>query len=192
MLGRKLALLIVGGIVAVAVCGILIGYSSLGPTFHASPILRTRPLSDAEASGLLSRNFKVVKKVRQLPAAVKQSITIAWGMPFNMIDPEDVTDDAPTPSVPSKDAPERKMSFAGVDDPEAAFIIYEVNGFVDSNEIVLIQFGNDAALWCASFADSPPSDLGELRDAVAKHRFSPIPCRRPDNEMPKPRRGRGR
>ena len=189
MLGRKIVALIVVGLVAIAVAGILIGFAVQPPSFHAAPVLRTRALSDAEAADILNRSFKVVQKVRRLPAAVKQSISVAWGLPFNLVDPDDRTDDdAPPPNVPNPNAPDRKMAFAGVADPEAAFMVYEVGGFVDSNEVVVIRFGNDAALWCASFPDFPPHDLSELRDAVAKHRFSPIPCHRPPNEMPKPHR----
>jgi hypothetical protein len=177
--------------VIVAVFAILLTRTALAPPFHSGPVVRTRTLSDAEAASLLNRNFKVVQKVRQIPAAVKQSISVAWGLQFNLVDADDAKDDdEPTP-VPRPDAPERKMSFAGIADPDAAFMVYEVGGFADSNEVVLIRFGDDAALWCASFADSPPQDLAELRDAIAKRQFSPISCRRPDNEMPKPR-GRGR
>ena len=191
MLGRKIVVLLMVGVVTIAVAAILIGLAVQPPSFHAGPVVRTRTLSDAEAADLLKQNFKIVQKVRRLPAAVKQSIAVAWGLPFEIVDPDEPADpDRPTP-VPDPNEPQRKMIFAGVADPDAAFMVYEVGGFVDSNEVVVIRFGNDAALWCASFADFPPHDLGELRDALAKRRFSPISCRRPGNEMPKPR-GRGR
>lgn len=187
MLGRKIVVLLAFGLAALLVAAILIVLANQPPAFHADPIVRTRSLSDAEATDLLQQNFTVVSKIRQIPAAVKQSIAVAWGLPFAAVDPgETMSTDDRIPGVPN-----RRLMFAGIADPDAAFMVYDVGGFVDTSEVVIIRFGNDAALWCASFADFSPHDLDELRETVAKRRFSPIPCRRPADEMPKPR-GRGR
>jgi hypothetical protein len=139
---------------------------SPAPTFAVVPTQKNaRTLTQSEVENLLGSQFVVVRKVRQVPPALKQSFTNFTGLPFDMNDPgERIGTDFIVPGVPS-----RRLVFAAVGD-SSAVLVYEQGGYFDTLNATVFSYDNGAA-WRAILDDHSVDSVLALKATIGNGRF---------------------
>ena len=139
---------------------------SPAPTFTVVPTQKNaRTLTQSEVENLLGSQVVVVRKVRQVPTALKQSFTNFTGLPFDMNDPgERIGTDFIIPGVPS-----RRLVFAAVGD-NSAVLVYEQGGYANMLNATVFSYVNDGA-WRAILKDHSVDSVLALKAAVDNGRF---------------------
>ena len=139
---------------------------SPAPTFTVVPTQKSaRTLTQSEVESLLGSQFVVLRKVRQVPPALKQSFTNFTGLPFDMNDPgERIGTDFIIPGVPS-----RRLVFAAVGD-NSAVLVYQQGGYATMLNAAVFSYVNDGA-WRAILNDHSVDSVLALKAAVGNGRF---------------------
>jgi hypothetical protein len=127
----------------------------------AAPILAR---SDVES--LLAARYELVRRVRQVPPALRESFTNFTGLPFDMNDPGDPmsTDDI------SSGVPTRQLIFAAVG-KSSAVLVYEQGSFASYPNVIVFSYTNEASAWAAALDGHPPRDIPSLQRALRESRF---------------------
>jgi hypothetical protein len=151
-------------VIAVSIT-IYINYYSISH-FDFAPIQRNADsLSQQEVETILSKRFKRIRRVRQIPPTVKQSFTNVTGVPFAMSDPGGPmsTDDL------TSGAPSRRFIFVGLAD-NSAILVYEEGSFVDYEMVMVLSFSDRGSAWAAS-PDHYVRDIDGLRAVIRRKQF---------------------
>ena len=137
------------------------------PTFNVSPIQKNpRALLKSEVENLLGSQFLVVRRVRQVPPALKQSFTNFTGLPFDMNDPgERLGTDFIVPGIPS-----RRLVFAGVSN-NSAVLVYEQGGYATTLNAVIFSYADSGGAWRAILYDRSIDNVLTVKSAVGNGRF---------------------
>jgi hypothetical protein len=166
----KLILLV---IVVVVVVSIVMAWSFASrsiPDFNANPIPKDAPmLNEADIEKMLGvEQFRVVRRVRQVPNVVKESFSSFTQLPFDLVDPgEQMRDDDMT--TPAKSS--RRLVFFGLS-RDSTILVYEQGGFVDVCNIVAFWFEEGGRGWAARLdRHSIPRDISTLKAAIQKGKY---------------------
>jgi hypothetical protein len=161
----KLGLVIVV-IAATAFAVTLYGAQTPAPTSDVNPIQKNAHiLAPNEVESLLGSQFVVVRKVGQVPPALKQSFTNFTGLPFDMNDPgERIGTDYVIPGVPS-----RRLVFAALGDTSAV-LVYEQGGYATTLNATVFSYVKGGA-WRAILLSHPVDNVSALKMAVEDGRF---------------------
>lgn len=137
------------------------------PPLSVRPVPKNAPtLNQADVEKLLNvKQFSIVRRVRQVPFAVKQSFTNLTGLPFDMVDPgKPMSTDNIIPGVPT-----RRLIFAGVSD-DSAILVYEQGGYVGEFNVLVFWYGDGGRDWKATL-NTPAKDVPSLRRIVEDRQF---------------------
>jgi hypothetical protein len=136
------------------------------PAPNVNPVQKNaRILAPNEVESLLGSQFVVVRKVKQVPPALKQSFTNFTGRPFDMNDPgERIGTDFIVPGVPS-----RRLVFAAIGD-KSGVLVYEQGGYATTLNAAVFSYV-DGGAWRAILLDRPVDNIPALKTAVVKERF---------------------
>jgi hypothetical protein len=150
---------------SIAAVGLYRAYSP-APTFNVSPMQKNaRTLAESEVKNLLGSQFVVVRRVRQVPPALKQSFTNFTGLPFDMNDPgERIGTDYIIPGLPS-----RRLVFAALGD-NSAVLVYEQGGYATTLNATVFSYVNGGA-WRAILENTSVDNVSALKTAVEDGRF---------------------
>jgi len=140
-----------------------------GPALDVNPIQKNaRVLEQNEVQNLLGSQFVVVRRVRQVPPALKQSFTNFTDLPFDMNDPgERIGTDFIIPGVPS-----RRLVFAAVGD-NSAVVVYEQGGYATTLNAIVFSYVKGRA-WRATLANRLVDDVPTLKTAVGNGQFRDV------------------
>jgi hypothetical protein len=140
---------------------------------HRVPILDFGPipkgatvLAQSEIENLLADHYTVVRHVRQVPLALKESFSNVTNLPFDMNNPGD-----PMSTDAVIHEPSRQLIFGAVG-KQSAILVYEQGSFA-SFPCAVIFSRTGAAAWIA-IDDYEPKDIAALRRSVHEARFSPM------------------
>jgi hypothetical protein len=136
------------------------------PTLNVNPIQKNASvLAQNEVEGLLESQFVVVRRVRQVPPALKQSLTNFTGLPFDLNDPgERIGTDFIIPGVPS-----RRLVFAAVGG-NSAVLVYEQGGYATTLNAAVFSYVNGRA-WRAILNNRSVDNVSALKTAVGNGEF---------------------
>jgi hypothetical protein len=136
------------------------------PASNVSPIQKNaRILATNEVESLLESQFVVLRKVGQVPPALKQSFTNFTGLPFDLNDPgERIGTDFVIPGVTS-----RRLVFAALGD-NSAVLVYEQGGYATVLNVTVFSYVNGGA-WRAILLNRPVDDVPALKLAIGNGRF---------------------
>jgi hypothetical protein len=137
------------------------------PALGFQPVPKTAPiLAKSDVENLLAVPYELVRHVRQVPPALKQSFTNFTGLPFDMSDPGDPmsTDDM------TSGATTRQLIFAAVG-KSSAVLVYEQGSFASYPNVVVFSYGNQAKGWAAALESYPPRDIPALQRSLRESRF---------------------
>jgi hypothetical protein len=122
-------------------------------------------LGQSEVESLLGSPFVIVRRVRQVPPALKQSFTNFTGLPFDMNDPgERIGTEFIIPGVPS-----RRLVFAAVGD-NSAVLVYEQGGYATTLNATVFSYVNGGA-WRAILDNRSVDSVSALKTAIGNGRF---------------------
>jgi hypothetical protein len=156
------------GIIAVAVVATVWAVRSRStPVFNVQPVPKNAAtLNDTDIEKLLGVDqFHVVRRVGQVPIAVRQSFSNFTDLPFDMADPgEVINSDAIVPGRLS-----RRLVFLGLSD-DSAVLLYEQGGYVGTCNVVVFWFESGGRDWGATLNDVP-KDLSALKGVVHVGKF---------------------
>jgi len=164
------------GIMAVIVVGVAVVilwsvHSRSIPEFNVKPVPKNAPtLNEADIEKVLGvEQFRVVRRVRQVPIAVKESFSNFTGLPFDLADPgEEIGSDM---IVPGKSS--RRLVFLGLSD-DSAVLVYEQGGYVGFCNAVVFWFEEGGRDWGGTLEYVPvPKDISSLKAVVQKGKFHP-------------------
>jgi hypothetical protein len=155
-------LLIAGSIAAFPVS------STSQTTFDFKPLGKNAPiLTPSEVNALLGMQFNLVRHVRSVPSAVKQSFINWTGAPLDMADPgEPIGTDVIYRGGP----PQRRLVFAALGD-HCAILVYEQGGRGTALRAMAFSFQQAGEIWSAILNNPKPQDIGALRSAISEGRF---------------------
>ena len=145
--------------------GALCFLNALRPlSFEFGPLPKSAPtLARTEIERLLSERYRLVRHVRQIPPALRESFTNVTGLPFDMNNPGD-----PMSTDAVIHAPSRQLIFAGTSS-QSAVVVYEQGSFV-SFPCAVVLSKDGGAVWIA-IDDYAPTDIQALRRTVSASRF---------------------
>lgn len=160
------------GIIAVVAASGFIAWSIHSrsiPEFNVSPVPKNSPtLNQADVEKILGvEKFRVFRRVRQVPIAVKESFSNFTGFPFDLVDPWQAigTDDM------SLGKSSRRLVFLGLSD-DSAVLVYEQGGFANAFITLVFWFGDTGQGWGATLEyGSIPEDLSDLRKVIRTGKF---------------------
>ncbi len=140
---------------------------------HRVPALRFHPiprgaatLAKADVENLLTTRYEIVRHVRQVPPALKQSFANFTGLPFDMNDPGDpLSTDNIISGVPS-----RQLIFAAVG-KSSAVLVYEQGSFASYPNVVVFSYGSETKGWAAALDGHAPRDIPALQRTLRESRF---------------------
>ena len=150
-----------------------VGFISLAYTryFNVSPFNEpplgsaSRTLTDSEVQSLLAQNFQIVRRVRQVPASIKQSWENVVHLPFDMNNPGDtLSGDLIIPGVPS-----RQLIFAGIGQ-NVGFIVWKQGAFADTFHLAVFSYGARGGKWIARL-NGPLKNISTLKLALTRGEF---------------------
>lgn len=159
------------GIAAALTLAAVIGWifhSPSIPEFHVNAVPKNAPeLNEADIEKLLGVDqFRVLRRVRQVPVAVRESFSNFTGIPFDLVDPgEQIRHDDLTVRAKSS----RRLVFLGLSE-DSAVLVYQQGGFADACNVAVFWFGEGGQGWRATL-DSTPRDIPGLRGIVQKREF---------------------
>lgn len=134
-----------------------------------------RLLSNKEVEDLVSGEFRIVSKIQEIPAVVKDSFInfVDWGaegrfavleqskkaealktyhLSLDMADPgQRMNQDFIEPGVPN-----RRLVLCGYSE-SAAIVLYEQGGYVETKRLVVFKFGQNPGAWQAVLRDETAS-----------------------------------
>jgi hypothetical protein len=167
MIVKKSGLLIAVGAILILLIVALIYVRNTPPHFKVQPIPNDSPtLTTASVEMLLNSNFRVVRRVQQIPNVVKESFAALSGRPFAMVNPnQDMSTDMMLPGVPNK-----RLVFLGLSD-QTAVIVFEQGGFASSLDAVVFSYARGGGTWTVTI-DNPVQDISDLKRAVDNNRFT--------------------
>lgn len=161
------------GIVVSIVVSIVLAWSLSSrptPKFEANPIPKGAPtLNEADIEKMLGvEQFRVVRRVGQIPNVVKESFSSFTQLPFDLVDPgEQIKNDGVMPAAKSP----RRLVFLGLS-RDSAILVYEQGGFVDVCNIVAFWFEEGERGWAAQLDSYPiPRDISTLKAAIQKGKY---------------------
>jgi hypothetical protein len=137
------------------------------PSLDFGPIPKGAPvLAKSEIENLLADHYIVIRHVRQVPLALKESFSNVTSLPFDMNNPGD-----PMSTDAIIHAPSRQLIFGAVG-KQSAILVYEQGSFA-SFPCAVIFSRTGAAAWIA-INGYWPRDVAALRRSVHEARFSPM------------------
>jgi hypothetical protein len=166
---------ILAGIGAVLAFAVVIVWSLISrqiPDFNAKPIpTNAQSLNEADIEKLLGvEQFRVVRKVRQVPSVVKDSFSNFTRIPFDLVDPGERMKDYDMTS-PGKSS--RRLVFLGLSE-DSAILVYEQGGFATVCNVVVFWYGDGGRGWVANIGCYPfPKNIPTLKSAFQKGNFQP-------------------
>jgi hypothetical protein len=178
------AKLVVLGIMAVIAIAAVVAWSvrhrsvskvevNLGP--DVKPVPKNAPtLNGADIEKILGvEQFRIIRRVSQVPQVVKESFSNFTHVPFDLADPgEEISSDA---IIPGKSS--RRLVFLGLSD-DSAVLFYEQGGFTNAFTTVVFWFGEGGHGWGATLDHGPiPQDISSLRAAVQNGEFHVVESR---------------
>lgn len=137
------------------------------PKFNVKAIPKHAPtLNEADIEKILRMdNFRIVRRVRQVPVAVKESFSNFTELPFDLVDPgEAISSDAMFGARSS-----RRLVFLGLSS-ESAVLVYEQGGFVGTCNAVVFWYGDGGNGWAASL-HRRPTDISSFKAVFQKRMF---------------------
>jgi hypothetical protein len=158
----------IAGFLAVAAISAWFVESRSIPQFNVKAVTKDAPtLNDADIEKILGmENFRVVRRVRQVPLPVGESFANFSSLPFDLADPGDeISTDL---MIPGKSS--RRLDFLGLSH-DSAVLVYEQGGFVDSCNVIIFWHGNDGRAWAAK-VDCRAKNIASLRNAIIKRHFA--------------------
>jgi hypothetical protein len=123
-------------------------------------------LKQSDIEQLLTARFTVVRRVRQIPAPLKESFSNVTGLPFDMNNPGDMMSTDVIIQAPS-----RQLIFAAIG-KQSAIVVYEQGSFASFPCAVVVS-KSGAVAWIA-IDDYQPTDISALRRSVHEARFKPM------------------
>jgi hypothetical protein len=163
--------ILLGIMAIVAVAGVIVWflYSHSIPEFNAKPVPKNAPtLNEADIEKVLGvEQFRVVRRVRQVPIAVKESFSNFTELPFDLANPgEQISSDS---IIRGKSS--RRLVFLGLSE-DSAVLVYEQGGFVGTCATVIFWFGDGGRGWGATLDYGPiPKDISSLKAVVQRGQF---------------------
>lgn len=141
----------------------------VSPPFKVAPLPKSaRTLDSAEVEKMLSDNFVLIRKVQQVPAAVKADYTVVSNEPFEMVNPGQTrSTDVIIPGVPNK-----QLVFVGLAG-DCAVLMFKRGGLADTTNAAVFSHRGMGGVWTARIDDYSVQDIAGLRNAVHNHRFEP-------------------
>jgi hypothetical protein len=157
-------------VIAVAFVSVWFLDSRSIPEFNVKPLPQHAPtLNEVDIEKVFgTEHFRVVRRVRQVPVAVKESFSNFTELPFDLVDPgEEISSDDLTGGRSS-----RRLLFLGLSD-DSAVLFYEQGGFAGAFNTVVFWFGDGGRGWGATLQHGPiPKDISSLKVAVQKGMFN--------------------
>jgi hypothetical protein len=168
-LKRKWILVALVAVAVIAIAVIRSGHSRYVPDFNFAPIPKDAPtLNDADIEKILTmEQFRIFRRARQVPTAVRDSFTNFTNFPFDLADPgEEISSDL---MIPGKSS--RRLIFLGLSG-DSAVLCFEQGGLVGSVQCVFFWFEEGGRDQRAYLDRGPiPSDIPSLRAAIRKRNF---------------------
>jgi hypothetical protein len=156
-------------IAAVAVVLCLVAFAILRnrysvPAFRVTPLTeRARTLSEADVQQILKGDFRIVRRVQQIPPPVQQGFTLLSHDQFSMVNPgQEMSTDMILPGVPNK-----RLVFAGIGN-DTAMLVFEQGGFAGTIHATVFEYSQQGGTWGAMLDDHNVSDLPTLRAVIGK------------------------
>src|SRR5579862_2252415 len=116
-----------------------------------------RALTPAEVEQILSADFRLIRRVQQIPAAVKADYTAVASEPFEMVNPEQTrSTDAVIPGVPNKEL----VCVGLADDSEV--LIFKRGGLYDTTNAAVFSHKGTGGVWTARMNDNSVQDIAAL------------------------------
>jgi hypothetical protein len=153
----------------ISLIGVVVFYRSnyLAPPFKVAPLPKSAPaLTVAQVEEILSADFILIRRVQQVPAAVKADYATLANQPFEMVNPGRTrSTDAIIRGVPNKE-----LVFVGLADG-CAVLIFKRGGLWDTTDAAVFSHRGTGGVWTARINDNSVQDIATLRNAVHNHRF---------------------
>jgi hypothetical protein len=156
-------------ILAVGALVVWISVSHPIPEFNTKPVPQNAPtLNAADVEKLLGVDeFRVVRRVGQVPIVVKESFSNLSQLPFDLVEPgEEMSTDDLTFGKSS-----RRLVFLGLR-KDSAILVYEQGGFANTCNAIIFWFEDGGLYWAATL-NSIPRDMASLKTVVKKGQFRP-------------------
>jgi hypothetical protein len=159
-----IALTMVVAIAAVSIA-LYVKHNS-APRFDFNPIQKnSSSLSQPDVESVVSKQFKTVRRLHQVPRAIKQSFANVEGVPFDMANPDELmSTDGMIPG-----APMRRLVFAGLAD-NAAVLVFDYGGFSTARVVMVFSFVGQGGVWEATL-HRDILNIDGLRTAIRRGRF---------------------
>lgn len=161
-------ILLCGAVVLVAVgVVLLVRFQNTPLTFSVQQLPNTAPfLMTADVENLLGREFRIIRRVQQVPNVMKQDFSSLTNLPFEMVNPgQEMSTDNILPNVPNK-----RLVFAAFSD-DTAVLVFEVGAFANSLHAVVFWYGKGGGKWGAMLNGYSVHDIDSLRNTVHGGRF---------------------
>jgi hypothetical protein len=157
-------------IIAVAAAAVTVGLYRTQvpvPPLKVTPTQKNSPLlTRSDVEDLLTKQYRIVRSVQQVPVDLQQSFANSAGIPFKMVDPgTPMSTDYIIPGVPS-----RRLVFAGIGE-DAAVLVYEQGGFANTLNAAVFSYSNGRGVWIATLSGRSATDVPTLRAAVENGQF---------------------
>jgi len=168
-LKRKWILVTLVSVAVIATVVVRSEHSRYIPDFNFAPIPKGAPaLNDADIEKILTmEQFRIFRRARQVPTAVRDSFTNFTNFPFDLADPgAEISSDL---IIPGKSS--RRLIFLGLSG-DSAVLCFEQGGFVGSVQCVFFWFEEGGRDQRAYWNRGPiPNDIPSLRAAIRKGNF---------------------
>ncbi len=137
------------------------------PPLKVSPTQKdARFLTQNEVERLLGSQLQVVRRVDQVPPALRQSFSNLANVSFEMVNPgRPMSTDYIIPGVPS-----RRLVFAGIG-KDVAVLVYEQGGYADTLNAAVFSYITGGGAWIATLNGRSVNDLPTLNTAVKNGQF---------------------
>lgn len=138
----------------------------VAPTFKVPALPESAPrLTTLEAEKILDGNFKIFRKVQQIPAAVKRDYSAVTHQSLWMVNAgEPVSTDAIIPGVPNKE-----LVLVGLAD-QSAVLIFNEFGLTGRVRVMVFSHQGNAGVWEATL-ENKGDDVAGLRIALQNGAF---------------------
>lgn len=173
---RRANKLVLGGLVLVALIAASIAWFvghrvevALRPDAIPVPP-NAATLNGADVEKILGvEQFRVIRRVNEIPPVVRQSFANFSRLPFDLANPGDeISSDV---SIPGKSS--RRLVFVAISD-DSAVLFYQQGGFVGTFNAVVLWFGGGGRGWGGTLVRGPtPHDLSSLKAAIQSGNFHP-------------------
>jgi hypothetical protein len=137
------------------------------PAFRVTPLTEwAGTLSTADVQRIVQGDFRIVRRVQQIPTAVRQGFTLLSHDQFSMANPgHEMSTDMILPGVPNK-----RLVFAGIG-TDTAVLVFEQGGFVGKVHATVLAYSPRGGTWGAMLDDYNVTDLHTLRAVIEKGRY---------------------